>query len=189
MPAPINEVIKRRAVQQWLSGEARAKIAIDNNLGEGTVSSIINYFKIGLDAAEFDSARELALAAKKQGFNLSELASNFRLQNFIKESRASEDQIESFIANISSSDICPENVVQHVNQVFAVSKEESIPPHEVSSYIKQKLEDKQRIDEQIKQADAILQSKNVSIETINEHLKLNEKLMSIIYLFKILTNF
>jgi hypothetical protein len=28
----------------------------------GTVSSIINYFKIGLDNSEFDSARELALA-------------------------------------------------------------------------------------------------------------------------------
>jgi hypothetical protein len=38
--------------------------------------------------------------------------------------------------------------------------------------------------EEIEQANDILQSKNVSIETINEHVKLNEKL-SIIYLFKI----
>jgi hypothetical protein len=37
-----------------------------------------------LDSSEFDSARELALQAKKQGLNLSELASNFRLHNFIK---------------------------------------------------------------------------------------------------------
>jgi hypothetical protein len=49
MPAPINEIVERRVIQQWLSGEARAKIAADNDLGEGTVSSIINYFKIGLD--------------------------------------------------------------------------------------------------------------------------------------------
>ena len=42
MPASIDEAIKRRVVQQWLSGEARDKIAIDNNIGEGTVSSIIN---------------------------------------------------------------------------------------------------------------------------------------------------
>jgi DNA repair ATPase RecN len=63
-----------------------------------------------------------------------------------------------------------------VNQLYDVSNEESIPPHEVSSYIKQKLEDKQKIDEQIKQADAILQSKNVNIEAINEHIRLKEEL-------------
>ena len=100
MPAPINETVKTRVIQQWLSGESRSKIAIDNNIGEGTVSSIISYFKLGLDQSEFDSVRELALQAKKQGLNLSDLASNFRLHNFIKESGAAEDKIESFIANV-----------------------------------------------------------------------------------------
>jgi hypothetical protein len=67
MPDPINETAKTRVIQQWLSGESRSKIAIDNNIGEGTVSNIISYFKVGLDDIEFDSARELALAVKKQG--------------------------------------------------------------------------------------------------------------------------
>jgi hypothetical protein len=53
MSAPIEISIKRKVIQQWLSGDLRPKIAIDNNIGEGTVGSIINYFKIGLDAAEF----------------------------------------------------------------------------------------------------------------------------------------
>jgi hypothetical protein len=34
----------------------------------------------------------------------------------------------------------------------------------------------QKIDERIKEADAILQSKNVNIQAINEHLELNGKL-------------
>ena len=63
MPAPMDEIVKRRVSQQWLSGNLRPKTAIDNNIGEGTISSIINYFKVGLDAAEFNSARELALQA------------------------------------------------------------------------------------------------------------------------------
>jgi hypothetical protein len=67
MPPAIEASIKRKVIQQWLSGDSRPKIAIDNNIGEGTVGSIVNYFKIGLDTAEFDSARELALQAKKQG--------------------------------------------------------------------------------------------------------------------------
>jgi hypothetical protein len=107
MPAPIEASIKTKVIQQWLAGDPRHKIAIDNDIGEGTVGSIVNYFKIGLDQSQFDSARELALQAKKQGLNLSELASNFRLHNFIKSSRAAEDRIESFISNVSSTDMPP----------------------------------------------------------------------------------
>ena len=101
MPASIDTSIKREVTQQWLSGESRPKIAINNNIGEGTVSGIVGEFKIGLDAAEFDSSRELALAARKQGLNLADLASNFRLHNFIRISGAAEEDIESFIANVS----------------------------------------------------------------------------------------
>jgi DNA repair ATPase RecN len=46
----------------------------------------------------------------------------------------------------------------------------------VPDYVRKKLEEKQNIEEAIKEADAVLQSKNTSIETINEHMKLNEKL-------------
>jgi hypothetical protein len=46
----------------------------------------------------------------------------------------------------------------------------------VPSYIEKKLEEKQKIDQEIKEADATLRSKNVTIEAINEHLKLKEEL-------------
>ncbi|MFL6473374.1 MAG: hypothetical protein ACJ71H_21305 [Nitrososphaeraceae archaeon] len=82
MPAPIDEIVKRRVVQQWLSGEARDKIAADNNIGSGTVTSIVDNYKIGLDNLDFGSFRELMVEAKKQGLTPSELASHFRLYNF-----------------------------------------------------------------------------------------------------------
>jgi len=63
-----------------------------------------------------------------------------------------------------------------VNQLYNVSKSESIPLDQVSGYIKEKLEQKQKIDEDVKAADSMLQSKNVSIQVVNEHLQLNEKL-------------
>ncbi|MFL6347927.1 MAG: hypothetical protein ACJ72X_06505, partial [Nitrososphaeraceae archaeon] len=176
MPAAIEASIKTKVIQQWLSGDSRAKIAIDNKIGEGTVSSVVSDFKIGLDNSEFDSANELALQAKKQGLNLSELASSFRLHDFIRNSGAAEDKIESFIDNLSSSELPPEKVIELLNQLYDVSKEESTPLDQVSGYIEQKLQEKQKIDEAIEQANDILQSKNMSIETINEHVKLNEKL-------------
>ena len=176
MPAPRDEIVKRRVIQQWLSGDSRPKIAIDNDIGEGTVGSIVNYFKIGLDQSEFDAARELALAAKKQGLNLSDLASNFRLHNFMKTSGAAEDKIESFIDNINSSNLPPEKAAEYVNQLYDVSKEQSIPLDQVPSYVREKLEEKQKIDQEIQQADATFQSKNMTIEAINEYLKLSEEL-------------
>jgi hypothetical protein len=52
------KIIKRRVVQQWLSGESRDKIAADNNISSGTVTSIVDNYKIGLDNLDFGSFRE-----------------------------------------------------------------------------------------------------------------------------------
>jgi hypothetical protein len=49
MPAPIDEVVNRRVVQQWLAGEPREKITADNNIAAGTVSIIVDEYKAGLD--------------------------------------------------------------------------------------------------------------------------------------------
>ena len=135
MPSAIDASIKRKVIQQWLSGDSRSKIATDNNIGEGTVSGIVSEFKIGLDNSEFDSSRELALAVKKQGLNLSELASNFRLHNFIRASAVTEDELESFIARIHPNDLPHEKIVSCVNQLYDLSNEQSISIQEVPNYI------------------------------------------------------
>jgi hypothetical protein len=176
MPAPLDEQIRRKVIEQWFNGLPRDKIAEDNNIGAGTVSSVISNYKVGLDNSEFDSIRQLALEIRKQGLNWSDLGSHFRLYNYFIKSGAAEEKIESFIDNISSSNLRPEKVIELVYQLHEISKTELIPLDQVSGYIRKKLEEKQNIDEEIKQADAVLQSKNISIETINEYVKLNEKL-------------
>jgi hypothetical protein len=97
-----------------------------------------------------------------------------KLHNFFDKSGASEEKVESFITNISTDDVPPDKIIEIVCQLHEISKSESIPLDQVPEYIKQKLEVKQKIDEEIKEADSILQSKNVSIQAINEHLALNE---------------
>ena len=178
MPVAIDESIKRKVIQQWITGESRDKIAEDNNIGAGTVSSIIANYKVGLGTLDFDSIRQLALEIRKQQLNWSDLASHFRLYNYLinKSGAADEYKIESFIANISSSEAPPERAVELVNELFNISKSESIPLDQVPGYVREKLQEKQKIEEEIKQAGALLQSKNVSIEAINEHIQLNEEL-------------
>jgi hypothetical protein len=163
-------------IRQWILGFPRDTIAEQNGIGAGTVSSIVANYKVGLEELDFNSIRQLSVEARQHGWNFADLASHARLYNYLKRSGAAEDKIESFIDNINSGDVSPEKVVEYVNQLFAVSREESIPLDQVPNYIKEKLEEKQKINDDIQQANAELQSKNVNIETINEHMKLNEKL-------------
>ena len=102
MPAPINEIVKRRVIQQWLAGEAREKIIADNDIGAGTISIIVDDYKAGLDNFNLDSFGELTLEARKRAMSTSDLASFFKLYNFFRGSGAKENEIESFITNIKS---------------------------------------------------------------------------------------
>ena len=172
----IEETIKRRVIQQWLSGESRDKIAADNNIGAGTVSAIIDDYKTGLDHVDLDSFRELMIEARKRSITSSDLASHFRLFNYLVKSGAAEQEVESFVTNVNSGYIPLGKAIELVNQIYEISKSESVRPDQLPDYIKQKLEEKQRIDDDIQQADAILQTKNVAVEAINEYLKLNEEL-------------
>jgi hypothetical protein len=128
MPAPIDEIVKRRVIQQWLAGEAREKITADNDIGAGTISIIVDDYKAGLDNLDLDSFRELTLEAKKRGMNPSDLASFFRLYNFFRGSGAKENEVESFITNINSGYIPPGKAIELVNQIYDVSKSESVSP-------------------------------------------------------------
>src|SRR5215212_4406416 len=161
MPPLTDEQIRRDVIRKWISGFPRDTIAAVNNIGAGTVSSIIANYKAGLEELDFDSIRQLAVETRQHGLNISELASHFRLHNYFIKSGAAENKIESFIANVSSGDIAPERAIEIVYQLHEISKSESIPLDHVSGYIKGKLEEKQRIDQEIKRADAVLQSKNV----------------------------
>jgi hypothetical protein len=176
MPPLTNEQTRRNVIRQWISGLPRDTIAAENNIGAGTVSSIIASYKVGLEELDFNLIRQLAVEARQHGLNLSELASHFRLYNYFLKSGASENTIESFITKVSTTDVSPEQTIELVYQLYEISRGETIPLHQVPGYIGEKLQEKQKIDEQIKEADATLQSKNVSIEAINEHIHLKEEL-------------
>ncbi len=176
MPPLTDERTRGNVVREWILGFPRDQIAEHNGIGAGTVSSIVANYKVGLKELNFDSIRQLAVDARQQGWNFADLASHARLYDYFIKSGAAEDKIESFIAKVSSSDVSPENVIELVYQLHEISKQESIPLDQVPEYVKQKLEAKQKIDEDVKQADAILQSKNVTIEAINGYLKLSDEL-------------
>src|ERR687887_143364 len=125
MPPLTDEQTRRNVVRQWILGFPRDTIAEQNNIGAGTVSSIVASYKVGFEELDFDSVRQLAVDARQQGWNFADLASHARLYNYFIKSGAAEEKVESFITKISSNDISPENVIELVYQLFKISKGES----------------------------------------------------------------
>jgi hypothetical protein len=75
MGSRIPNPIRNRVVQQWVMGY-RDIIAKDNQIGTGTVSTIIHGFKD--DGFIFDVLREAALLLKKEGLEITLLPSSVR---------------------------------------------------------------------------------------------------------------
>jgi len=175
LPAAINTQVKKQVIKQYLSGDSRDRIAADNGIGAGTVSNIINELKKGVEDSDYDSVRELAVYSKKEGFGLIDIASSIRLSNYIKKLGANQDQIESFIANLANSPE-PEKLIDVANQVAHLSICESMPLEELEGHIKQEESEKQRLEHEIKQGRAILESTDVEIETINDYKQLKSEL-------------
>jgi hypothetical protein len=155
MPAAIDTRVKKQVINQWLSGDSRDRIAADNDIGAGTVSNIINDWKKEVEDSQYESIRELAVFSKKQGLNLIEHAWSVRLKNYIQKLGANRDQIESIFANLAKSPE-PEKLIDIANQVAQLSRSESIPLEELEGHVKQKEEEKQRLDEAINHSRAVL---------------------------------
>jgi hypothetical protein len=85
MPSAISEEIRRRVIKQWLSGDTRAKIASDNNIGQGSVTNIVSDFNRGMADPELGSIREFAVESRKQGLTLGDLGPRLRLYNYFKK--------------------------------------------------------------------------------------------------------
>jgi hypothetical protein len=173
-PANANE-IRERTIKQWLSGDTRAKITSDNNIGEGSVTNIVSDFNKGLADSKFESVREFAVESRKQGLSLSELGSSLRLYNYIKKLGANQYQIESLITNLANFP-APEKLIEVANRIALLSRSESIPLENLENHVKKKEEEKQRLEQEIKHNRVILESTNVDVETINEYKQLQEEL-------------
>jgi hypothetical protein len=175
MPATIETQAKKQVINQWLIGDRRDKIAADNKIGAGTVSNIINEWKKGVEDSDYESIRELAVFSKKRGLNPGEYACSIRLNNYIENIGTNPDEIESFIANLANSPE-PEKLIDVANQFAHVSRSESIPLGELEDHVKQKEEEKQRLDEEIEHKRAILESASVEIQTIDKYNQLEAEL-------------
>jgi hypothetical protein len=181
----IPPTIRARIIKQWLSGYSRDQIAKDNQIGAGTVSSIVKQHKGEQQDYDndsdykFDLTRELAVKLNKEGKDVSSFARAVRLQSKLEERGLNEEQIDSLIENIDvhclKHGLKPEEFVNTIDNVSALSNSLSVPLDKIPSYITQERREVEKINEEIKSVERrkieALADLDTTIEDLDEYVR------------------
>jgi hypothetical protein len=177
MPAKIPKSIRERVIKQWLQGTSRDQIAKDNDVGAGTVSSIIKDAK--QEIFDIDLLRQGALVLKKNDLNMSVFAASIRIKNKLDEMGVNEDQIDSLIDNANTHcfkrGLTGEKYFNNVDKACALSDNLGMPVDELPNYITQQELELEQVkgeieDVKLKQRQ-VLQHHNVSMDELQEFIR------------------
>src|SRR3954464_567906 len=157
MPARLPDNIKSLVIQQWLEGKPRNDIASDNGLSDGAVTNIVNEWKHNLGFSLADDLRELAVTMRRVGITASQCALGSRVAMIMLNMGVKEDDFESYILDIynhcKNVGLSPENIASHFKELFELSTT-NIPFSQIPNYIKQKTEEKEKLEKDIKKLKA-----------------------------------
>ncbi|MDQ4073617.1 MAG: hypothetical protein M3162_04850 [Thermoproteota archaeon] len=160
MPRIIPPSIKIDVIRDYLKAVPRDKIAQDNGIGEGTVSSIVQRMKS--EIPDIYTLRNVAVMISRQVFNLAGLVSTTRLKKTLERLELPEEKVEEFLEKIFV--YCYKNNIEvhvftsKINEILQISKGLDIPITSIPGFIKEKKEKMNYLDQQIKNKEQQFQS-------------------------------
>jgi hypothetical protein len=187
MGGKIPREIKLNVIRRWLEGESRDKIAREEHIGNGTVSSIIDEAK--QNDPQFDLLREVARHLKNQGLDIESFAHVVRLRAVLKENLESpagvngekysietEEKIESLIEALElfcfRQNLCVKEFVEVIYGLSSESLKLGIPVDKLPMHIEQLKDDLAKLmrEEQTKlKKEAALRDHDVTLEQIENY--------------------
>jgi hypothetical protein len=132
--------IKVKVIREWIKGISRDKIAIalDNDIGAGTVTGIIQQSKT--NNPDLDLMRELALKLKKENLDLNYFTSAVRLKKVLDGLDISEENVESFLEEINihcfKKNIHKKEFISKIDEVLKIANSLDLSVYNIPSYIK-----------------------------------------------------
>src|SRR5690242_1220317 len=152
MPARLPNISKSIVIQQWLQGIPRDTIANNNGLSAGAVTNTVNEWRQQLGFSLVDELRELAITLKKIGITPAQCAVGCRVAMIMLNLGVKEDSFEEFISGVYNRckdlALSPEDIASHLEDLLEFSKT-SVPLLQISDYIKQKTDEKRKLEEEI----------------------------------------
>ena len=96
----ISDDIKSTVIRLYLQSTSRNDIARICGLGQGTVSNILDEWKLSLASPDVQSLRELGGNLKRIGIDAAQCAKGLGVLNTMRKLGVNEDQFESFILEV-----------------------------------------------------------------------------------------
>ena len=157
MPAKLPDSLKSLVIQQWLQGRSRNDIAAQNGLSTGAVTNIVNEWRQSLGDKAADELRGFATTLKNIGITASECALGFRVATTMSRIGVNEDSIETFALDVynrcKNTGLSPENISSFIQDLIEFSATNVLPISKISDYLKQKRDEKQSLEQEIKGLD------------------------------------
>jgi hypothetical protein len=176
--------VKARVLKEWIQGISRDQIASNNEIGAGTVTSIIQQTKNNHPYHDIDLIRELALKLKKENLDLNYFAPAVRLKKVLDRLEMTEENVEAFLEEINihcfKKNINKKDFISKIDEVWKIVKRLDVSIFNIPIYIqklKKELSDLEKAtiikESQIKQK---TQEYNTIIEDIKKY-RLNKSLV------------
>ncbi len=147
----IPHTIKVRVLRGWLRGLSRDSIAIENKIGYGSVSSIIDQFRIQI--ADIDLLRAVSTELMNNGFDLYQMGAYIRLKGKLDKIRLPVEKIEYILEQINihcfQEGIETEQFFVVIDEVTQIANNLDISIYEIAECIERGKQEITRLDEQI----------------------------------------
>jgi hypothetical protein len=167
--------VKLKVIEGWIQGISRDKIALDNDIGSGTVTSIIQQFKTNIP--DLDLMRELALKLKKENLDLNYFTSAVRLKKVLDRLDISEENVESFLEEINihcfKKNIDKKEFILKIDEVWKIANNLDVSIFNIPIHIQKLTKDLAELEKetiikerQIKQK---TEEYNITIDTLKEY--------------------
>ena len=182
MPRIISLDEKLAVIDDWLNGERRNQIAINRNLGSGTVYNIIQEWRLGNGIEKADKLRDLALKLNKTGLTVNDCAKGLRTLMIFKKYGIKEDddqeQLINFLHEIYTKcqevEFKPQQVFEYISDILKFSSDIAIS--QIPQYIKKKIEQKKVLENVVQKLfKKINELTDIQMETEQEIERLSKR--------------
>jgi hypothetical protein len=151
LPTKLPDNIKSTVIQQWLTGAQRDKIAVDNGISAGAVTSMVNEWRRAVGSYVSDELRELAVTLRKIGITPAKCAIGFRAAMMMSRLGVQEDNFESFMSDVynrcNDLGLTPKSIGSYITSLLEFSQ--SVPFSQIPDHISEKIEEKKRLEQEI----------------------------------------
>jgi hypothetical protein len=146
--------LKSLVIQQWLEGVRRDTIAANTGVSAGAVTNIISEWRAAVGSANADELRELGTSLRRVGITPGQCAHGFRVAMNMRKLGVTENNFESFIVDVynrcKDEGLSSEEFAELLKDMVEFSKANDVPLSEISEHIRQKGDEKNRLEGEIR---------------------------------------